>query len=426
MKNINIKKEGVIYYLLLLIVLTTWTNTENLPPMSLRLAFMGAVLIPLWINKIYLLPEIFFTFVVISASSFAVSYMPVDGLYVFIVVLVSVAVIGRLKGKKLKVPLSFKILCLLSLLMDTFFSSGLVSTLNWLSIIVVAEVLFNCQDSQRLRFLAFSFAIISLVLSLEFIFVGSNFVTNVNTLAGDLERKGWTDPNYFGSIIGMGILTSLVELMTDEKLCGKLRFLYFGTIILSLFTLFTTASRGAVVALVTSSLILLWLSPIKNAYRFGIISICLIVLFLMYEFHMLDLLILRFQSDAGDAGGRTEIWMPRINAFFNDCSPLQWIFGLGTDESMRLGTNQFIGFHNDYLSVLVKYGFIGFFCLIGLLLKPLICCRKNKGIVFSGLIYIALCIFFIEPFTGGQWGCLYFYLYILMLSQTDYEKNIRY
>lgn len=36
---------------------------------------------------------------------------------------------------------------------------------------------------------------------------------------------------------------------------------------------------------------------------------------LMYELHMLDLLILRFQSDAGDAGGRTEIWIPRINAF---------------------------------------------------------------------------------------------------------------
>ena len=107
---------------------------------------------------------------------------------------------------------------------------------------------------------------------------------------------------------------------------------------------------------------------------------------------------------------------------FRSCSPLQWIFGLGTDEAMRLGTNQFIGFHNDYLSILVKYGFIGFFCLIGLLLKPFICCRKNKGIVFSGLVYIALCMFSIEPFTGGQWGCLYFYLYILILSQVRYEK----
>lgn len=424
MRKNNIKKVGVIYYLFLLIALTTWTDTENLPPILLRLIFMLAVLMPLWINKSHLLPEIFFTFVVISASSFAVSYMPVDGLYVFITILVSVSVLGKSKGKKLNFPLCFKILCLLSLFVDLFFSSSLVATFNWLSIIVIGESLFDCRDYKRVRLIALSFAIISLVLSLEFIFVGGNFVTSVNTLDGDLVRKGWTDPNYFGSIIGMGILASLIELITDDKLSGKLRILFSCAIILSLFTLFTTASRGAVVALGCSSLILLWIAPIKKTYRLGIIFICFAVLFLMYELHMLDLLILRFQSDAGDAGGRTEIWIPRITAFFNDCTPLQWIFGLGTDEAMRLGTNQFIGFHNDYLSILVKYGFIGFFCLIGLLLKPFICCRKNKGIVFSGLVYLALCMFSIEPFTGGQWGCLYFYLYILILSQVRYEKQI--
>ena len=203
MKNINTKKVGVFYYLLLLIVLTTWTDTENLPPISLRLIFMVAVLMPLWINKSHLLPEVFFTFVVISASSFAVSYMPVDGLYVFITMLVSVVVLGKSKVEKLKVPLSFKMLCLLSLFIDLFFSSSLVVTFSWLSIIVVGESLFDCQDYKRVQFMAFSFAIISFVLSLEFIFVGGNFITSVNTLDGDLARKGWTDPNYFGSIIGM-------------------------------------------------------------------------------------------------------------------------------------------------------------------------------------------------------------------------------
>ena len=158
MKNINAKKVGVFYYLLLLIVLTTWTDTENLPPISLRLIFMVAVLMPLWINKSHLLPEVFFTFVVISASSFAVSYMPVDGLYVFITMLVSVVVLGNSKVEKLEVPLSFKMLCLLSLFIDLFFSSSLVVTFSWLSIIVVGESLFDCQDYKRVQFMAFSFA----------------------------------------------------------------------------------------------------------------------------------------------------------------------------------------------------------------------------------------------------------------------------
>lgn len=80
-------------------------------------------------------------------------------------------------------------LCLLSLFIDLFFSSSLVVTFSWLSIIVVGESLFDCQDYKRVQFMAFSFAIISLVLSLEFIFVGGNFITSVNTLDGDLARK---------------------------------------------------------------------------------------------------------------------------------------------------------------------------------------------------------------------------------------------
>lgn len=64
-----------------------------------------------------------------------------------------------------------------------------MATFNWLSIIVVGESLFDCQNYKRARLIAFSFAIISLVLSLEFIFVGGNFVTSVNTLDGELVRK---------------------------------------------------------------------------------------------------------------------------------------------------------------------------------------------------------------------------------------------
>lgn len=420
MKALN--KWFVTYYLVLLVALVSWTNSESLPPMPLRLIFMGAVMLPVWMKKSDFLPEIFFTFVVISASSYAVSYMPVDGLYVLITLVFSVFVFGKKKSKCIDVPISFKLLCILSLFVDILFSSGITSTLNWLSIIIVAEFFFSVKNSRQLGFLTFSFAIISLVLSLEFICVGDKFVTEVNTLDGTLDRKGWTDPNYFGAILGFGVFTSLVELIINKEIHKNIRYFYFVTIILSLYTIFGTASRGAIIALVCSSLILLFIAPLKISSRLVIIAIGGIILFIMFQLHMLDLLILRFQSDEGDAGGRTEIWIPRINAFFNECNPMQWIFGIGTDNAMKLGTNQFIGFHNDYLSVLVKYGFIGFISLLSLLISPIIYCRKHKGIVFAGIIYLGLCMCSIEPFTGGQWGCLYFYLYILVLSQTKYEK----
>ena len=417
-------KKGLIYYLLLLIVLVSWTNSESLPSMPLRLAFMCAVVLPLWVRKSKSFPVLFFPFVIISASSYAVSYMPVDGLYIFVTVLLSLVILGRNGGKHLKIPNSFKLLCFLSMFMDTFFSSDVTSVFNWLSIIIVAESFLSINDFQKLNSFTFSLAVISLVLSLEFIFVGNKFMTVVNTIDGVLDRKGWTDPNYFGSILGFGIFASLVELMTNKSNSKIIRYFYFFVIVVSLYTLFGTASRGAVIALICSSLILLFICPLSNTYRIGIISFSVLVLFIMFKLHMLDLLILRFLSDEGDAGGRMEIWIPRLNAFFYECSPMQWLFGLGTDKAMRLGTGQFIGFHNDYLSILVKYGMIGFFCLIGLLVKPIMSCKNKKGIVFAGIVYMSVCMFSIEPFTGGQWGCLYFYLYVLLLSQVRNERYL--
>lgn len=121
MEKITIDRKAIAYYLILLLVLVTWTDSKNLPPMSLRVIFMCVVILPLLIKKSMLLPEVFFTFVVISASSYAVSYMPVDGLYVLITILFSITVLGRRNGIHLKIPMCFKMLCLLSIFMDIFF-----------------------------------------------------------------------------------------------------------------------------------------------------------------------------------------------------------------------------------------------------------------------------------------------------------------
>ena len=72
----------------------------------------------------------------------------------------------------------------------------------------------------------------------------------------------------------------------------------------------------------------------------------LIVLLVMYNLHFLDLLLLRFESDEGDAGGRTLIWVPRLNAFFCEGDLIQWLFGVGRDKSLVLGTGSVEGFYN--------------------------------------------------------------------------------
>ena len=62
--------------------------------------------------------------------------------------------------------------------------------------------------------------------------------------------------------------------------------------------------------------------------------------------------------------------------------------------------------------------------MANLLISPIIYApKRKKSIIFSAIIFLVICMSTIEPFTGGQWGALYFYLYILMLSQMKYADN---
>lgn len=412
------------YYGFLLLILVSWTNVYALPPLMLRLLFMTAVIIPLCINRSKMFSVVFLTFIVISAVSFAVSYMPVDGLYILITLFICFLFFRTAKIYPLSIPLGLKLLCIEAIIVDLFYSGEVLVAYNWLCLIVIAYFFLDTRESKIVHFMAFSFVLISFVLSLEFILVGDKFISDVHTVLGDLDRKGWTDPNYFGSVIGMGIVAAIIELMINPKIGKKSKCFICLSILLSLYTLVSTASRGATVALILSSIILLTLSPIKKTYKLvGGVSF-IIVLTIMYASHMLDLLILRFQSDAGDAGGRTNIWIARLDAFMTQCSEFEWLFGVGKERAMVLGTGRYLGFHNDYLGVLVMYGFVGFIFLLSLLMYPIIRANTNRWIVFAAITYVSICMFTIEPFIGGQWGCLYFYLFCLVLAQVFHEKKL--
>lgn len=414
----------LVYYVILMIVLVSWTNVDNLPPFFLRLLFLMAVVLPLWFRRSRLFVQIFLTFIVTSASSYAVSYMPVDGFYILLTIIMSIFIMSLKRVESLSVPSGFIILCLLSAIVDVGYSQTITVSYHWLAIILIAAYMLKRNDTPQLNYIVLSLSVVALILSLEFMIVGNRFINDVSTVAGDIDRKGWFDPNYFGAILGINIIASLIELIINNSISRKLKCFYILGILFSLYTLFSTASRGVSLALGCSTFILFLSAPIKWKNKVWILAGGVAVIFVMYYCHVLDLLILRFISDAGDAGGRTEIWSVRISAFFSECNVFQWLFGIGTNNALRLGTGRVLGFHNDFLSVLVRYGFVGLLSLTGLLISPIIHAPKRKKcIVFSAVLFMAICMNTIEPFTSGQWGTLYFYLYILMLSQMKYADN---
>lgn len=415
-------RNTIIYYVFLLLILVTWTNVNSLPPLPLRLAYLIAVMVPLWKSKSLLAPLVLFTFVVISGSSYAVSYMPVDGLYISIV-LALLYLKNKQSHDRLKLPVAFIILTILAFAVDLI-NDGDVNFFFKLLAVILASLFIPKSDEDTLKFTTLTIVLISFVIAMEFVIMGGDFSQTVSTIEGEIDRKGWADPNYFGAVLGYGVIASFIALQKWPNMQKKVKYSIVITLLLSLYTILLIASRGIFLAIVASVLILFFNGSLSINKKLSLFFMMLFGAFIFYQLGFFDLIILRFISDAGDAGGRTEIWLPRMTAFFNECTPLQWLFGIGTDASMTLGTNQYVGFHNDYLAILVRYGIVGFVCLLGLLFKPFIDSCRDKGLVKVALLYLALCMFSIEPFSGGQWGCLYFYLYILVLSQIGYERAI--
>lgn len=412
------------YYFLLLFVLCSWSNSESLPPIYLRIIYIACVTVPLILMKHRLYPIIVLTLVVISSSSYAVSYMPVEGLYIFIIFIIGFFLIKPNPHLHIQVSFPILFLGLISMLVDLIYSNEIFISFHLFSLIVTCYFIPKANN-EYIRIMSYSFILISLVLSLEFVFLGDKFISSVNTFLGVFDRKGWADPNYFCSILGYGICACFIELLVNRKNANlKSNLFIYVILFLSIYTLVTAASRGTIVAISCFTFVIIFFSSMHLKQRFMIISLLSVTGILMYYLGYLDLIILRFLSDAGDAGGRTNIWIDRLYAFINDCNPIEWIVGIGRERSLYLGTSGILGSHNDFVATLVSYGFIGLFTLIIILLQPVLRANKNKALILALVSYLAVCMFSIEPFTGGQWGCLYFYIYLQTLSQSNYGSKI--
>lgn len=414
-------RNTIIYYVFLLLILVTWTNVNSLPPLPQRLAYLIAVMVPLWKSKSFLAPLVLLTFVVISGSSYAVSYMPVDGLYISIV-LALLYLNNKQNHSRLKLPHTFIILTILGFAVDFINGSDVVFSLKLLAVIL-ASLFIPKSDEDTLKFTTLTIILISFVIAMEFVIMGGDFTQTVSTIEGEIDRKGWADPNYFGAVLGYGVIASFIAFQKWPNMQKKVKCLIGITLLLSLYAILLTASRGVFVAIVASLLILLFNGSLSISKKFSFFFLLLTGIFAFYQLGFFDLILLRFNSDAGDAGGRTLIWGARLNAFFNDCNIYEQIFGLGIKNARHLGTYVLLGSHNDYIAILTSYGYIGTLCFLSILSFPYFKASENREFVLVSIIYMATCMFSIEPFTGGHWSILYFYLYILMLSQQDSKIN---
>ena len=424
------KKNNFIYfyYALLLLILASRQTATTAPPMVLRLAFMAAALIPAVLNKEVCYPAILTMFYTISLDGFAFSYFPSTlSLYVIMTLFITMFYSRRIKIGT--VPIFILLFALYTFVIDLLFSLGghgaslFQDTFYCFVLMVCFLILSNRDTKSALSQLPLSFAVFSMVLSISFLTHREQFIMKQ---IGDFERSGWTDPNYFGTALGMGTIVGMIMMFNGKwkSLSIGEKAVYIAVVVFSVPSLALNASRGALLSVIVGFVTLLFFSKTKVEFKIIYTLIAGVAVVYLYSNQYFDLLEYRIMNDQGTGSGRTGIWLAKLSAFAEG-NPLKIIFGYGHVGGANIG-GRHIGFHNDYVGFLVDYGFIGLGMLLYMLYYPIGIMPKGyyeKPTVIVMIVYLAMSFVTLEPMLTGIMGYFTFYMYALLLAKNSKQNS---
>ena len=415
-----------LYYCALMIILALYSNMESSPNTVFRFGYLAALVLPL-INKAELFPAIIICALGISYNSYACMIMP-TGIVYYVALALAFTLLALFRKKTL--PKAHPVFYV-ALLYVAFNDLALQGELSQMSIVFfIILLLFNCVEGEELgiKIMPLAFIFISLAISYWALFCPDAQINSYNEV-DEMEQTAWSDPNYLSGALGIGLVLASKELINAKKRPLYKLFLIITAIGASL-ALVVLASRGAIVSSVVTIVALILVSKKKIGTK--ILALVLVALFIIIlkNNQYLDFIIARFENDDGSGSFRTEIWQSKWEEFFSVESPTRWFFGLGQTEAMQLGTymgdSKFnISTHNDFLSMLLYYGFTGLFLFLYVVAYPLMTCQiERRAQTFVLLLFFAMSAFTIEPIAHGNYVYFGFLFYIIMYSRQGKEECV--
>lgn len=225
------------------------------------------------------------------------------------------------------------------------------------------------------------------------------------------ERVFDHNPNRIGCTIGLGVIAAtmlLTNIIQGIKTKGQ-RNLVVSGLLLSVIALGLLGSRGALFSCIASSTLLFFLSPQKMKFKAKWFLLLLSVLSILYILGIFDYIIYRMTDEASaDMSGRPEIWAMKL-AYFNQLDGISKLFGIGKDACLNIG---YISTHNDFVTALIAYGYIGAILFVFAVLFPLLHAKKNKIVVAAMLVFIIGECCVLEPVFRGYYNILFYYLFV--------------
>ncbi len=413
----NINLRFIIYYIVVAAAMFFLMQPFYEPPMMVRLFMLALIFLPTFIAP-RILPAVFLLFYGADASSFT-HILPANDIYIFFVVM----------GSYLMYPNKTRFFLNSLFVLGYFFVCSIAHLevgrmFLWFFIaIMLADMM---KDTEDLQLLYYAYLALSLFLGLLFLTHWQDFLVQYSQTDDDLERSNWINPNVFGGAIAAGGVLAVSYLTGILKFVRTVFMTWFSVAaaIIVAFVLIMNASRGAFIAFSLCSLLMFMKTDSKLYVRIFVSVIIIGFIYFMYTHNLFDLLLARIDNDnTSTAGGRTEIWMFKISAFFESSNYLQLIFGIGQEACLELVS--FKSTHNDFVTSFIAYGLIGFLIFVYyILVYPVIKSdgEKRIGVVLL-LMYLAVECMVLEPLFRGYFIEIFFYFFILKFIMIETSEE---
>lgn len=428
--NILFTGKGVaVYYTFLLAIMMSWTDFSSFPPMVMRLAYLGMVMLPTCIDRNSLMPATLVCFWGIAINGYAYSYMPTMD-YLYVGILMSLLPFMHRSSKEMFtytgtiVPLiMLTIITIRNLIGDL----EIQNITPILTIILILPAYISKRDGKAILKVEIAFMAMSLVLS-YFSFTTQSLFTGVYGSYGGEDRSSWTDPNYLCMTMGMGALIGFKQILHFKSISITQKILGITAVTITIPAMLGLASRGGILCLVVGMIVMLSFAKISPAIK-TLVTLCAIgfVVFL-YTNDFFIMLEERINSDDGTGSERILIWANRLSAFVNSDNPIMILFGYSYHGGLKLGWPFEFGSHNDFIAFLAEYGIIGLALFLLFMAIPILNMRNmktNKTEVLAYLSFLLFSCMTLEPFSQGRLLFYMFWFYILMFVVMTKQKEKR-
>lgn len=402
------------YYLQLLIVLLTWQDLDNNPPVILRLCFFGLVVAPLFFWELVFIAPVFTLFFTLARDNYTPSYLPTE-IYTYLTLLIVLFLYKSRNLSKDKIPIWIIVF------LPYVFFANLIDSLNpqyvtgmFLAVILLIR-LGAVNDSSSTCFLSYAIIAAGLIISIYYIIHGQEL--SIYTWVGteQVERLGLKDINYSACVIALSVISAMIYLLSNKIAHWWEKYIIIGIIIVMIYSLIINASRTSLLAVAVSSLFLLLLSNAKLWTKLLILLFFIGGISEAYQMGLLDFAMARFQYDDGTGTGRVLIWNHAYHRFIQSPSIINILFGYGYVSGRELVHPLNTAFHNDFLAFLVEYGIFGLILFLSFFFYPLHKSKKeNRKQVIAALLSLFVICTTLEPFAAGRW--LYYGFWLLTLS----------